>query len=99
MTTLKSGQTVGIPCHFGTGAFPDEYLVTFESTKGPVSGFVKEEDFEKTGENQGRIRALVLDLTPQALTVKVYGSFFTTTGLAYLPPEWAGSKVRPFAHA
>ncbi|MGH8614449.1 MAG: hypothetical protein ACREYF_21115 [Gammaproteobacteria bacterium] len=97
MSNFTIGQTVKIPCEVQRGAFPTELLVTFDTAEGPVSGFVRKEGVEGEG-HEGFIRATVTAVSSDTLTVMVQGSFFTTTGLAYLRRDWANSHVHP-AHA
>lgn len=98
MTRFTIGQTILIRCEVQRGAFPTELLVTFETTEGPTSGFVRTESVERIDGHEGHIRAIVTDETNDTITVVVKGSFFTTTGLAYLKRDWANLHVLP-AHA
>ncbi len=87
------GQRVQIPCKVQQGPFPSEFLVTFETVEGPVSGFVREQDFRRVGEGSGYIFATVEEVGEDTLSVMVRGSFFRTTGLAHLSRDWANSHV------
>jgi hypothetical protein len=98
MPKFVPGQVVMIRCDIQPGAFPTEVLVNFETAEGPVSGFVRSNNVERTGEDEGFIRATVQEVSAHTITVVVDGSFFTTTGLAYLNRDWANSHVRA-AHA
>jgi hypothetical protein len=84
MSKFQPGQEILIPSEVGNGPFPGEQLVTFETSRGPVSGFVPDTMVVDRG---GRkfIRAIVRDVTPEAMTVWVQGSFFNTNGLAQVP--------------
>jgi hypothetical protein len=81
MSKFNPGQEILIPSEVGSGPFPGEQLVTFETNSGPVSGFVSDTLIVDRG---GRkfIRAVVRDVTSEAVTVWVRGSFFNTNGLA-----------------
>ncbi len=97
MATFVPGQSVRIRCEVQRGAFPTEWLVTFETVKGPVSGFVRSENVEQVEGQEGYVRATVKEVSSDTITVVVHGSFFTTTGLAYLKSDWARSHVKPAA--
>jgi hypothetical protein len=94
MPRFAPGQTVQISCDIQPGAFPSEYLVTFQTTEGPVSGFVRAEHVRRAGHDKGYIFATVHGVSEDTLTVIVRGSFFTTTGLAHLSTDRANSHVR-----
>jgi hypothetical protein len=83
MIHFEPGQAIGIPCDATQGAFPGECLVSFESKTGPVSGFVPAENIERFG-SETYLRGVIKEVSEDTLTVWVQGSFFTTTGLAYL---------------
>ena len=91
--TYTPGMVVGVRCTVTSGAFPDERLVTFEAIDGTVSGFVKPEEIETIG-GEPHLRAVVRAVASDRLTVLVNGSFFTTTGIAYLTPS---AEVQPIA--
>lgn len=98
MARFTLGQTVQIRCDIQPGAFPTEYLVTFQTNEGPVSGFVRGEQISHAETDKGYIFATVQGVSEDTLTVMVRGSFFTTTGLAHLSTAWANAHVRE-AHA
>jgi hypothetical protein len=75
------GERILVPTEVGAGAFPNEKLVTVETQEGPVSGFARA-DFVVTHPNGEYLMAEVKDVTADSLTVRLFGSFFTTTGLA-----------------
>ena len=84
MATLIPGEEVLVPTDVKSGAFPWEKLVTVSTDTGPVSGFTKA-DFvvEQGGANY--LLAEVKQVLDKTIRVKLYGSFFTTTGLADIP--------------
>jgi hypothetical protein len=88
------GQPILIRCEIQPGAFPTEYLVTFQATDGPVSGFVRRDGVERIAGEEGYIAATVKEVSADTITVIVQGSFFRTTGLAHLNREWADSHVQ-----
>jgi hypothetical protein len=96
MARFVAGQPILIPCNVESGAFASEFLVTFEALEGPVSGFVRENNLQRTGAEGGEayLFATVKDVSEDTLTVVVRGSFFTTTGVAHLKADWANSHVR-----
>lgn len=96
MAHIEEGQTVGIPSDVEPGPFPDEYLVTIETVEGPISGFVRDENLRKAGEKKGYVRAVVLKVSSDTVTVSVEGSFFTTTGIARLAQGWARSNLQAY---
>ena len=87
MDQFKIGQLVGIPCDVGNGPFDGEALVTFQTIEGPVSGFVSEDDLKDKSDGFGILQGLVVEIGDDRVTVRVRGSFFTTTGIAYFSPE------------
>ena len=86
MAKFREGQEILIRAEIGNGPFPGERLVTFETTRGPVSGFI---DDAMVVNRQGvnYLRAIVREVTGDTLTVWVRGSFFNTNGLAQLPVD------------
>src|SRR5713226_7741114 len=94
MPNFSVGQTVRIKCEVRPGPFPGEFLVAFETAQGPVSGFVRGEDFEKIDESEGFVFGAIIEVSSDTLTVMVRGSFFTTNGLALLKRDWANSHVQ-----
>lgn len=88
------GQKVLVPTEVKAGAFPGERLVTVKTEDGPISGFAKEDHVVARKGNQ-YLLAEVTKVSDETLTVRLFGSFFTTTGLADIPksaalPEAAG---------
>jgi len=77
----RPGEKVLVPTDVKAGAFPGEKLVTVKTESGDVSGFAKADAIVQKGDNQYLI-AEVKTVSPKTLTVKLMGSFFTTTGLA-----------------
>ena len=94
MKSFRVDDEVTIPCDIGPGAFPGENLVTFDTVSGPISGFVSDDIVMKTEGDTAYIRAIVKDINVDTITIWIQGSFFTTTGLAYLAADWAKSELR-----
>ena len=97
MAAFEPGQTIGIPCDVFPGAFSHEALVVLDTKRGEVSGFVNRDELLELDNDHELLRAKVVDVTEDTLTVRLRGSFFTTTGLAFLSPDWARSNARPVA--
>ncbi len=96
MPEFKVGQTVKVFCDVHPGAFPTEFLVTLDAVPEPVSGFVKRDDVTvREGEATGFILGTITDVSPDAITVRIQGSFFTTTGLTSIPREKAEETLEP----
>ena len=80
----RRGEKVLVPTAVKAGAFPGEKLVMVSTTTGTVSGFAKADLIIQIKGGQ-YILAEVKHVSPETLTVKLAGSFFTTTGLANVP--------------
>lgn len=91
MSQPTRGQTVLVPTDVKDGAFPGERLVTVTTATGPISGFAKA-DFIVKKENGQYLMAEVKGVSKSGLTVRLFGSFFTTTGLADIPKGVALQK-------
>lgn len=83
MTVKKPGDKVLIPVSVQPGPFDRERLVSFEGVDGPVSGFVPADQIVEKGTDKF-IEAEVVSSTNVAISVRLRGSFFTTTGLAHI---------------
>lgn len=95
MPKFTPGESILIRCEVQRGAFPHEMLVTFETADGPISGFVRSDSVKNIQDHEGFIPAIVKSVTADTVAVVVRGSFFTTTGLAYLKRDWADLHVQP----
>ncbi len=95
MSDLRTGDIVLIPFDIRQGAFPDEYLITLDTAQGPISGFVPRDQVTNIHGDKGSIRGRVEEVGEDVVTVMVRGSFFTTTGLAYLQIDWAKHNLQP----
>lgn len=90
-TDFQIGQWVNIPCDIGTGAFPDEYLVTLTTQNGPSSGFVQARHVNKPA---GSIRGIISKIDGETITVQLPGEFFTTAmGFMTFPAPWVNKHV------
>ena len=97
MSDIEQGTYIGIPCKVFQGAFPREAMVIIEAKGGEISGFVSRDELIQDDGDQGMLRALVVNVTDDAVSVSLRGSFFTTTGLADFSPDWAASNARVLA--
>lgn len=95
MANFKRGLTVGVPCEIQPGAFPEENLVTITTDSGVVSGFVKTAYIVRAHGSSGYVRGTVLEVTPEAVKVRLPGSFFTTaSGVTSVSPGWARDHLQ-----
>jgi hypothetical protein len=84
-----------MPCAASRGGPLGEAVVTVESAQGPISGFVRPDEVTGEGE-EALLRAWVVKVTDEFITVEVAGSFLTTAaGRAALRADWASANLRP----
>ena len=88
---VEVGQEIGVRCDIAPGPFSDEFLVTIETISGLVSGFVPEHNVIRRSSEENYVRAVVKNVQTDVISVWMGGSFFTTTGLAFIPPHVAAS--------
>jgi hypothetical protein len=81
--TPKVGEAILVPVKAENGPFSEECLISFNSIDGPISGFIRSDQVAQR-DGKAFIRALVLKVESRAITVRLHGSFFTTTGLAHI---------------
>jgi hypothetical protein len=92
MAAPSPGERVLVPTDVKLGAFPGEKLVTVATTSGPVSGFTKV-DYVINQDGDQYLLAEVKQVLETAIRVKLFGSFFTTTGIADIPKSTALRKA------
>jgi hypothetical protein len=85
MHHLTKGDIIRIPVKVTGGAFAGEFLITFDTMDGPISGFISSDQVRDFDDAQS-IPAVVLDVESDRIAVRLHGSFFTTTGLAHISP-------------
>jgi hypothetical protein len=85
MAPITRGDRIHVPVSVDKGAFPAESLITIDTKEGPISGFIRSDQI-KTTDRGNFIEGKVLDVSEDAIAVQLHGSFFTTTGLAYISP-------------
>jgi hypothetical protein len=78
MMSYAVGELVGVACSIQLGPFPDERLVTVETETGRISGFVKQGNLKIENPDQGFVKGTVVETDDDSITVKLFGSFFTT---------------------
>jgi hypothetical protein len=88
MNTINVGEQIEILCEVQPGPFPGEHLISVETLDGPVSGFVTE-DYLRERPDGWRVRGIVQEVRSDSLKVMLFGSFFTTNGLATIQPRLA----------
>lgn len=97
MAKLEQGQVIAIPCKVFPGAFNHEAMVIIDTLEGEVSGFVRRDEFFRIEDDLGFVKARIVGVSTETITVLLKGSFFTTTGLAEFSPEWAKSNAEVIA--
>lgn len=85
---MQVGDTIAVQCELRPGPFSDEFMITFDTIDGPVSGFVRRSELRQR-ESQWFVRAIIQNIRDDILEVRVKGSFFTTNGLASVPRKYA----------
>jgi hypothetical protein len=81
--TPAVGDIILVPVKAESGPFSEERLISFNSIDGPISGFIRADQIVKR-RGKSFIRARVLRVAKDSITVQLHGSFFTTTGLAHI---------------
>ena len=85
MTNFDEGMSIYIPVTVSEGPFPGESLITIDALEGPISGFIRSDQI-KMIEDKRVVEATVQGWKSDCLTVRLHGSFFTTTGIANIAP-------------
>lgn len=85
---FQTGDFVGVRCDVKPGPFDGERLITVNAVEGPISGFVKDSELRHSGE-QWEVRGKVREINGNIITVLIYGSFFTTNGIANITSDLA----------
>jgi hypothetical protein len=95
MAAFVPGQEVRMPCAASRGGPLGEAVVTVESAQGPISGFVRADAVTGEGE-KAFLRAWIVNVTDDLVTVEVAGSFLTTAaGRAAVRADWASANLQP----
>ena len=85
---FRVGDFVGIACEVQPGPFDDERLITVETVEGAISGFVKDIELRQV-DDRWEVRGKVQEIYESTIKVLLYGSFFTTNGIASIPSHLA----------
>ncbi|MCI0450939.1 MAG: hypothetical protein L0Z51_00960 [Candidatus Latescibacteria bacterium] len=93
---FKKGDLVGVPCTTKPSPFPGERMVGIETKKGPISGFIREDDLLEI-KGVPHVRGIVVGFLEDTVFVEVRGSYFTTTGLAEFEKIWASENLQKAA--
>jgi len=88
MPGMNVGDVIGVECAVQPGPFSNERLITFDTTKCPISGFVEKTELRQVGE-KWLVRAVIIAVHDDFLEVRVRGEFFTTNGLANIQKRYA----------
>lgn len=81
--TPTVGEIILVPVSAERGPFSEECLISFNSIDGPISGFIRADQIVRR-DSRSFIRARVLEVAKDSISVQLHGSFFTTTGLAHI---------------
>lgn len=94
MKAYETGDVIEIPCSIEPGAFIGEYFVTIRLDGEDVSGFVPRGLVSVIGESEAYISGTIERVLGSTITVRIPGSYFTTTGIADISQQWAQNNVR-----
>ena len=83
LNDMKSGGEVRIPCTTSQGAFEDERLITIETMEGPIAGFIDADEVKTADNGDTYVCGVVQGVEDERIVIRLRGSFFTTTGIAY----------------
>lgn len=91
---FEPGKEIEIPCSLEPGAFMGEYFITIKLDCEEISGFVPKGFVSKTGESSGYISGTIEQVVGSTITIRIPGSFFTTTGVADISQQWAVTNAK-----
>lgn len=100
MIEFAPGTIIEIPCSIVPGAFTGEYFVTIPLDGEEVSGFVpvdylsESDRLSKNGGDTAYISGTVERVSGSTITIRMPGSYFTTTGIADISQQWAENHTR-----
>ena len=80
---FAQGEEVRIPCTTTQGAFEDERLISIDTVKGPIGGFINSEDVKVDDNGEEYVVGVIQYVEGDNATIRLRGSFFTTAGIAY----------------
>ena len=103
MSEFTVGQKVRVRCLLDAGPVPDQVMATLRTGTADVSGTVKVADLAGRADAEGWVRAEVLEVTEQAVTLRLpdtmSGEVYSRSGIATLPLAWAEDNVEPDGEA
>ena len=76
-----TGDFIGVVCEVKDGPFDDEKVVVVDTVNGPISGFVRNSELREVN-GRWEVRGRVEELNGEVIKVLIFGSFFTTNGIA-----------------
>lgn len=94
MNHYEPGTVIEIPCSIAPGAFPTEYFVAIPLDGEVINGFVPTHYISENGGSSAYIPGTVERVAGSTITVRVPGSYFTTTGIADISQQWAEIHAR-----
>ena len=89
----KSRTVVRIPCEVTNGAFSSEHLITIETANGLITGFIQVDDVIEGTAGEHFVDGIVQGKKDGKIVVRLPGSFFTTTGIAYFLPQQVSERA------
>lgn len=94
MNLYEPGTVIEIPCSIAPGAFPTEFFVAIPLDGEVINGFVPTHYISENGGSSAYIPGTVERVTGSTLTIRMPGSYFTTTGIADISQQWADDHAR-----
>ena len=83
LNEIREGVQVQVACSISRGAFLNEYLITIDTSDGPISGFIDANYVNKADDDSAYICGVVHEIQGDNVIIGLPGSFFTTTGIAH----------------
>ncbi|MXW92847.1 MAG: hypothetical protein F4114_13395 [Rhodospirillaceae bacterium] len=94
MKLYEPGTVIEIPCSIAAGAFPTEYFVAIPLDGEVINGFVPTHYISENVGSSAYIPGTVERVAGSTLTIRMPGSYFTTSGIADISRTWAERNVR-----
>jgi hypothetical protein len=99
MSEFFVGQKVVVRCHLDTGPVLDQVMATLRAGNVDITGTVKVTELAGRTDAEGWVRAEVLEVTEQAVTLRLpdtmSGEVYSRGGIATLPLTWAVENIEP----
>ena len=90
---IQSGGEARIPCTTTQGAFEDERLITIETIEGPIAGFIDADEVKVSENGETYVCGIVQQVRGEQIVIRLRGSFFTTTGIAYFSRQQLETEI------